>query len=158
MFLIKRYKPLLSGDQICKQGTRSKWSQFTSYFEITYDDSEFVERWMRVAKHTSQATILITNKRWTNLLSWFFVTCVLWRKFDGLEIYASLIRWENYWILRIQSWFVTSCTSKLSRKKIYSEHRLDIEHFRKGESRRDAWWYATGFCAPSRRGLDQQEG
>ena len=57
-------------------------------------------------------------KRWKNRLPWFSVACVLWRKFDELEFYASLMRSEKYWILRIQSWFVTNCTKKLSGKSV----------------------------------------
>ena len=46
------------------------------------------------------------------------------------------------------------------RKNFYSEQlQVDFEHITKAESRRNVWWCApTGFCAPSRRGLDQQEG
>lgn len=37
------------------------------------------------------------------------------------RFYASLMRWEKYWMLRIQSWFVTNCASRLSRKTFYSK-------------------------------------
>lgn len=71
-----------------------------------------------------------------------------------LEFYGSLVRWDKHWILSIQSWFVTNCAPKVSRKKYYSK-QADMEQVTKVETRRMCLMagYATGFFSEPREGM-----
>ena len=109
---------------------------------------------MPVAKYTGQATMLITKKRWKNVLPWFSVTCVLRRKFDGLEIYASLRKILN-----------TTENSELVCNELHFETipKKDLKWTAWHWTLHKSWEqkkYAVAcdrfLCANPRRGLDQQ--